>query len=323
MKQLLPLLFTASISFAALPNTMLFQGVLASDGKALSGSHKLTVELCPNLDAGNAEGCVTVFTSDSVLFNAGYYTAMLGSEDHPLPSFDTQWFIQTTVDKYQSSQRIPLTSVPSAHYATKAHQAAIADSTPQLFANATGKTLTLDTLKASTIQLQSSKQYYMDIPIGSMGINKYQSSEAWYSWAWGMGAVCLTAGGPIGKLTTSYIVNLPDGAIVDSLIVTSTTGVDYNMNIWLDVGNHEANTEFSLVSFGATTNPNSWNAYGSTRKRFAQAPVAAFASHVVNKAIYTYYFTMYSNDETSTCPNAGEVPISFDRAQIVYHMSSL
>jgi len=47
------------------------------------------------------------------------------------------------------------------------------------------------------------------------------------------------------------------------------------------------------------------------------------SSHSIDKRNNDYYFRIMSNSTTQTCPTAGATPIGFQKAYIVYHLSSL
>jgi len=100
----------ASAAFAAIPQTILFQGTVSVGGKAVAnGKHALMVNLCTSALKTDLAGCVNV-KSDTVIFMNGYFSTMLS----PNLPFDTQYYLDISIDNSAADSRIPLSSTPYA-----------------------------------------------------------------------------------------------------------------------------------------------------------------------------------------------------------------
>lgn len=333
MKYIAPLALVAVAVMAQAPSTILFQGSMVKNKIALTGKHKLAVHLCPTVDVDDLNGCESVYASDNVLFNEGYYSVLLG-ESNPLPSFDKQWYLHISVDGTTPESRAPITATPNALYASNAGKASLADSAigaqraKSLLSGATASDLSASgKITAKSFSYSAPKKFIMDIPVGSIAINPYQSASTWHSAAWSFGFVCPTAGTGLGKLVASYILNLPDGAIVDSVAVVAYDRVAYPIDIWIDVGDQSgAEAERTIIDFGATSPKTSWTKYGTGADVYRKtAPtVTAHVGHVVNKAKYIYYLTFAKyEDPGTTCLHPGEWDFTINRAQVFYRLSDL
>ena len=97
-------------AFAALPTTMLFQGNLAVDGTAKTGTTKLVVAL---YDAPTSGTKVWEETFTEVALVKGAFAVQLGASK-ALPAFDKPLYVQLTADGKVAATRVPLTLAPYA-----------------------------------------------------------------------------------------------------------------------------------------------------------------------------------------------------------------
>jgi len=329
-KKYVPIFAAFAVAAAAqIPQTMLFQGQLSQGGIAVNDRIPILVNLC-DAASDNLAGCSKVY-SDSTTVTNGYYAIQI-----PLPAMNKPYWLDVTANKMVAAARIPLSSAPyainalvadSAGRATKADTATVAT---KLMAGATGNNLTLSgNITASTYSYYTPKPMIMEIPVQSLAPNPYQSDPLWVSAAWSFGYVCPTAGATIGKLTSSYILNIPDGAIIDSLITyaddANTSGLP--INVYIDADNVDAGTEISIIDLGTpgvnndqTSPKTEWTNVRSTLYRKASPLVTK--GHVVDKSKYVYYFSVYAAGGTATCSLAGSFVFTLNRAYIKYHIAS-
>lgn len=122
-------------AFAALPTTMLFQGNLAVDGTAKTGTTKLVVAL---YDAPASGTKVWEETFTGVALVNGSFAVQLGASK-ALPAFAKPLYVQLTADGKVAATRVPLTLAP---------YAAMAGAIPNV--RSSGDTTYLD---ASTVKL--------------------------------------------------------------------------------------------------------------------------------------------------------------------------
>lgn len=119
---ILCVLLTSSLAQAQVPTSMQFQGYLTdADGEPLSGPHNITFTLY-----GSEAGSDSVWTStETVIIEAGAFTATLGGQGNPLDAnifgTDPLW-LGVAVDA--GEELTPRTTISSVPYATRA---AVAD----------------------------------------------------------------------------------------------------------------------------------------------------------------------------------------------------
>jgi len=132
--------------------------------------------------------------------------------------------------------------------------------------------------------------------------------------------ICPSAGAAIGGLTASINPDLPDGAVVDSMVVFGNDLIGYPVEVQLMYQPVGTSSGWLIAGDGSYSNISSWSAVGVSNY-LKKSWVGS--SHSIDKRNNDYYFRIMSNSTTQTCPTAGAEPIGFGKAYIVYHLSSL
>lgn len=252
-----------TLAFAEVPSTMIFQGAVTQSGVAVTGKKDVTISFYDSA-TGGTQVWANQFTGVKFT-NNGYFGIDLSTATSALPTFDKPLFAEIIVDGKTGDSRIALSTTPyamrsaiadssySAHRAVTASQAELAMSVSPDAAvtvlngktgslsiagyngitvqtNSNGIDLLLDskprfadTVTASAFREEIQKTHIMDI--GGNSFDLYSSNTNWKHYNGTLEASCTS--GAIGPFQAAAVVDLPEGAIVDSMALYSQDNVGY------------------------------------------------------------------------------------------------
>ncbi len=350
-----------TLAFAEVPSTMIFQGAVTQSGLAVTGKKDVTISLYDSA-TGGTQVWVNQFTG--VKFsNNGYFGIDLSTANSALPSFDKPLFAEIIVDGKTGDSRIALSTTPyamrsaiadSAYSAHKAVTASQADSAISISPDAAvtalnGRTGSLsiagyngiavqtnsnginllldskprfaDTVTASAFREEIQKTHIMDI--GGSPFHIYSSNPNWKLVSGSLEAVCTS--GAIGPLQAAVMVDLPEGAIVDSMSMYSQDNVGFPIYSNLNITSFITPTSSIVAGAAFTVQPklNSGRLlqiYGGSNYFKRNDP--AIANTIISKEDRVYKINIGSTNTTVPC-NASGTNVMIYKMSLYYRLPTL